>query len=156
MTQQYKFILIFCNKAHTRLRGFPCLLLNPAQRHLYVILHTFYSDNIEFTSENINKFSVERIWENLFGNSSSRAYTSSFTQSLAHVEEHNYTSSKGDKLCFHNCTEKNGTKINASILRDNETSRQKLLWRLHGNTFLTHGTVWNKTIHLPSLRSSPV
>lgn len=38
------------------------------------------TDNIKFTSENINKFSTERIWENLFGNSSCRACASSSTQ----------------------------------------------------------------------------
>lgn len=38
------------------------------------------TDNIKFTSENINKFSTERIWENLFGNSNCRACARSSTQ----------------------------------------------------------------------------
>lgn len=95
MTQQNKFILVFRNKSSHTAEGLSVPPPNPAQRHFYVMLHTFYSDYIKLTSENITKVSVERICENIFGNGSSRAYTSSFTQSLVDVEEHNYTSSKG-------------------------------------------------------------
>lgn len=81
-----------------------------------------------------------------FGNSSSRAYTSSFTQSLAHVGSTIIPAPRGGKLCLDNCIEKKGTKMKANITH---RKRQWNLWakaimETRWHYILTHGTVFEK------------
>lgn len=76
MTQQYNFILVFCNKSTHTFEGLslppPKSCADTSTVGCTRATHV-RTDNIEFTSENINKFSIERIWGNLFGKSSCRA-----------------------------------------------------------------------------------
>lgn len=76
MTQQYNFISVFCNKSTHTLEGLslppPKSCTDTSMGGCTRATHV-RTDNIEFTSEDINKFSTERIWGNLFGKSSCRA-----------------------------------------------------------------------------------
>lgn len=130
MTQQYNFILVFCSKSTHTFEG---LSLPPpkscADTSMVGCTRATHvrTDNIEFTSENINKFSIERIWGNLFGKSSCRAASRGVWRSW-----NTTTPAPGPgKLCSDNCIESTGPEVSTMHLwRDRETSGHELLGKL--------------------------